>query len=156
MVVQMNGELKIKAEQIIDDAYNKGKNDAKREISLSGEYERAFQRGLDDAWDALRKMVRYFHSSRFNYIFGDKNFNTVITQMSASEVISILEAYEKKDVEKRICSYIQKPCPYEIECAECEVQCSYDRACKKAEVRSCQRKAISRLNDLKAMEEEEE
>lgn len=43
MVVQKNGELIIRAEQIIDEAYNRGKNDAKREISLSGEYERAYQ-----------------------------------------------------------------------------------------------------------------
>lgn len=134
MVVQKNGELKITAEHIIDEAYYRGKNDAKREISLSGEYERAYQRGLDDAWEAVRKMERQLFSSCFADIFGDKDFYTVITRMSASEAIAILEAYEKKDAEKRFCNYIQKPCPYEIECDECEVYCSYDRACKKSEV----------------------
>lgn len=38
---------KSKPEQSID--YVRGYNDAKREIALSGEYERAYQRGKDDA-----------------------------------------------------------------------------------------------------------
>ena len=33
----------------LNDAYNKGYNAAKREIALSGEYERAYQRGKEDA-----------------------------------------------------------------------------------------------------------
>lgn len=116
--------------------YNQGYHDGQADANASKDCkeEESYQKGLDDAWDAVRKMERYLFSSCLRDIFGDKDFYTVITRMSASEAIAILEDYEKKETKKRFCNFIQKPCPYEIECDECEVQCSYDRACKKAEV----------------------
>lgn len=123
------GSLETAMRKGYNQGYHDGQADANARIEL-----KAYEKGLDDAWEAVRKMERQLFSSCFADIFGDKDFYTVITQMSASEAIAILEAYEKKDAEKRYCNYIQKPCPYEIECDECEVYCSYDRACKKAGV----------------------
>ena len=54
-----------KTEQLgdMDAAYCKGYNNAKQEVALSGEYERAYQRGLEDAWKAA---IRYaFNMSEF-------------------------------------------------------------------------------------------
>ena len=99
MVVQKNGELKIKAEHIIDEAYNRGKNDAKREISLSGEYERAYQRGLDDAWEAAKKIVLTVADgglpNETAYVIFGMWFYQVFRDLSVTEAIEKIRKYEQ-------------------------------------------------------------
>ena len=94
MVVQKNGELKIKAEQIIDEAYNRGKNDAKRKI------ERAYQRGLDDAWEAARKSVYWWKDNEegvkvFKELFDSWAVDNLF-KFSASEAIAKIREYEQE------------------------------------------------------------
>ena len=97
MVVQKNGELIIRAEQIIDEAYYRGKNDAKREISLSGEYERAYQRGLDDAWEAAKKSVYWWRDNVkvFKELFESWAVDNLF-KFSASEAIAKIRKYEQE------------------------------------------------------------
>jgi hypothetical protein len=64
MVVQKHGELIIRAEQIIDEAYKKGWEEAcdahdlytREEVDAKYEeaYDKGYQRGLDDAWECAR------------------------------------------------------------------------------------------------------
>lgn len=140
MVVQKNGELIIRAEQIIDEAYNRGKNDAKREISLSGEYERAYQRGLDDAWEASRKICELPKHGGLDWddleeAFGVKSMSRIFEENTANEAIEKIRKYEQdhapgydnckhKDDQFSVCSGCEDGSEYETEtteanCGEC-------------------------------------
>ena len=73
--------------------------DAQKEI------DEAYQRGLDDAWEAARKIVcdESFDSSTLMHIFNRRSsFDGIFGSFSASEAIAKLKAYEEKKEEDDI------------------------------------------------------
>ena len=63
--------------------------------------EQAYQKGLDDAWEACRKMeYMLFNEPQFKECFGDIDFYTVVTKKSASETLQKIREYEEKQTEK--------------------------------------------------------
>jgi hypothetical protein len=91
----------------IDEAYQRGLKDGK-EYGLDESDMReavSYQRGLDDAWAAARKIV--FDSKEggirlldFPTIFGNGTIQQVFRKNSAAEAIEKLKAYEEKQNDK--------------------------------------------------------
>ena len=104
MIIQMNGELKQIADDLIDRAYKKGyeigfdegrksQKDVQnwtRVVDKAEEY----QRGLDDAWKCARKIGR-LDDNKISEIFGDFwSLYGVITVYEAYEAIKKIKEYE--------------------------------------------------------------
>ena len=62
----------------------------------------AYQRGLDDAWEAARKIVcdESFDWNTLLHIFDSRNFEYIFGNFSASEAVAKLKAYEEKQNDK--------------------------------------------------------
>lgn len=92
--------------------YATGYNDAKREISLSGEYEKVYKRGyeeaktefydnryqegLEDAWEAARKIANEDNDSVNFEVFGYTDAFAIIDEFTAKEAIEKIREYEEK------------------------------------------------------------
>jgi len=120
MVVEANGELKFKADQLIDEAYDKGYQAAIDNKSLLTEreavkqaetkYERGYQygyqggfengklKGMEIAWDAARKIAAdtEFSPNVLYEIFGWRSVVDVFMDNSARDAINKIREYEEK------------------------------------------------------------
>lgn len=122
------GNLETAMRKGYNQGYHDGQADANARIN-----QKAYEKGLDDAWEAARKIFN-MPCEDAKRLFYTVYYPEIISNHSAKEAMETLKIYETIDNQsKRFCNYIQKPCPYEIECEECEVYCSYDRACKRSE-----------------------
>lgn len=54
-----------------------------------------YERGLNDAWECVGKMERLLYSDVFSNVFGNTDFYTVVTKMSASEAMTKIKEYEE-------------------------------------------------------------
>jgi len=137
MVVQKNGDMKIKAENLIDEAYNKGYADAL--AARSPEEDVAYQRGLDDAWEAAKKIALAVEDggllNETAYVIFGMRFYQVFRDMSVTEVIEKIRKYEQdhapgcdnckhKDDQFSVCSGCEDASEYETKtteanCGEC-------------------------------------
>lgn len=63
--------------------------------------QKTYEKGLEDAWECVGKMERLLFSGIFSDAFGNTDFYTVVTKMSASEAMQKIEEYEKKQVADR-------------------------------------------------------
>lgn len=66
---------------------------------VSDDIEAAYQRGLNDAWEAARKVYLPENQGglsifELNYVFDVRHINTLFTEFNAKEVIEKLHAYE--------------------------------------------------------------
>lgn len=77
-----------------DTAYKKGLHDGESKCVYCNEY----QRGLDDAWEAAKKIVcdDELDWNTLLHIFNRGNFDGIFGDYSASEAIAKLKAYEEK------------------------------------------------------------
>ena len=77
-----------------DTAYKKGLHDGESKCRYCNEY----QRGLDDAWEAARKIVcdEELDWNTLLHIFNRSNFEGIFGDFSPSEAIAKLKAYEEK------------------------------------------------------------
>jgi hypothetical protein len=85
---QMCGNINMKLTNIVT---QRGQDWKKK---LEAEY----QRGLDDAWEAARKVVcdESFDWNTILHIFNRSSFESIFGDLSASEAIAKLKAYEEK------------------------------------------------------------
>ena len=62
----------------------------------------AYQRGLNDAWEAARKIVcdESFDWNTLLHIFDSRSFEIIFRNFSASEAVAKLKAYEEKQDDK--------------------------------------------------------
>ena len=89
-------------EQVRKEAYDKGYDDATAEIGSDEQAiaEKAYQRGLSDAWEAARKIVLDEWDNGIKYddfyeLFNGKSCKQVLNTLAAAEVIEKLQAYER-------------------------------------------------------------
>ena len=95
----------------IDRAYQQGYADAKSELNVIDlahkEIDRKYVQGLEDAWEAARKIVHDEGLSiqEVGEIFGTVSFNRIVMENTASEAISKIKEYEeqqKQDTEIKV------------------------------------------------------
>lgn len=87
----------------MNEAYNMGYNKGYEEGHRTGEIdgvmnvkldELSYQRGLDDAWEyAAKAEYMLFNQPQYLNCFGDTDFYSLLTKMSASEVIAKIKEY---------------------------------------------------------------
>jgi hypothetical protein len=84
------------AQKEIDEAYKRGLKDGKEYGSDKSDMREAvsYQRGLDDAWDAARKIVEMSDPPYWEVF--DEYKNELFGKITASEAIEKLKAYEEK------------------------------------------------------------
>lgn len=85
---------------VADEAYNKGYKIGKLSCSSKID-EESYQRGLDDAWEAARKIVLNPEDggmtlTDFSAVFSNRSMQSVFKSYSASEAIAKLKDYEEK------------------------------------------------------------
>ena len=89
-----------------DEAYQRGYKDCEtRYCSFDAcpNRQAEYQRGLDDAWEAARKIVcdESFDASTLMHIFNRRSsFDSIFGNFSASEAVAKLKAYEEKQNDK--------------------------------------------------------
>lgn len=99
-------------EEAYDYGYDHGYTDAKNELGQNAidlaheESNRAYQQGLEDAWEAAKKIKRMDIAER-DAIFAEigKSTYSIIMSMPASEVIAKIKEYEdkqKQDTEMKV------------------------------------------------------
>lgn len=77
----------------VNKAYQRGMQHG---MDISKDYEQ----GLNDAWECVGKMERLLFSDVFSDAFGNTDFYTAVTKMSASEAMQKIEEYEKKKADE--------------------------------------------------------
>lgn len=86
--------LKTQVLTCIEAAYDKGYKAAKQDVVAVGN-KSEYERGLNDAWECVGKMERLLYSDVFSNVFGNTDFYTVVTKMSASEAMTKIKEYEE-------------------------------------------------------------
>ena len=100
----------------------------------------AYRRGLDEAWNAVHKIMAEeeeggISSDDLRNIFGLITPRQIIMNYTARDVIDIINEYEEDH--KKACPILDNYCPYpHLQCHECEVHCVMERAKKKLEERN--------------------
>ena len=88
----------------LDKAYKNGYEDGKKtSYNCAGNIEAEYARGLNDAWECVKKIFRMNISER-DAIFAEfgKSTRSVIMDMSASEVMSKIKEYEEQQKQDAI------------------------------------------------------
>ena len=131
----IDGIIKQTRECIIE-AYNKGYKDGCKDgqVVTQQAFDAEYQRGLDDAWEVAREVIRMDSTQQFE-IFGAHGDINVFDIKSASEAVKLYEEYKlKQQKEHDDCSILDDKCPYPwLKCEECEVYCVMKRARKRLE-----------------------
>ena len=85
--------------ELQDEAYQRGINDGS--LDVKQRVEGAYQRGLDDAWEAARKIVTDtdhggIASGTLCEIFGTRGYSYIMQENTAQEAVDKIKAYEDK------------------------------------------------------------
>lgn len=86
--------------ELQDEAYQKGINDGS--LDVKQRVEGAYQRGLEDAWEAARKIAQEWEedSDTEHRVVIDDSIRITLDSMTASEAIAKLKAYEDKQKDR--------------------------------------------------------
>lgn len=89
--------------QMQDEAYKRGINDGSLDVKLR--VEGAYQRGLDDAWEAARRIVvdtdhGGLALGTLSGIFGTQSYSYIMRENTAQEAIDKIKAYEDEQKKK--------------------------------------------------------
>ena len=100
----MTEKLKNLIEDELESAFVHGRTEAESEYRdlLDKAKNEAYQRGLEDAWWAARKIVcdESFDWNTLLHIFDSRSFDIIFRNFSASEAVAKLKAYEEKQDDK--------------------------------------------------------
>jgi hypothetical protein len=101
--------LKTQVSECIETAYDKGYksgiNDGNiNDGTFAAKVKEAYNNGLNDAWECVGKMQRLLYSDIFSDVFGNTDFYTVVTKMTASEAMTKLKEYEEIHIGDEIIS----------------------------------------------------
>lgn len=91
--------------EAFEQGYERGTHDAKR--VFEGHADEAYQKGLDEAWNAVRKLLLLerdggLSTSKIDDMFGGLHCREVVSQFSASAVVNCIRKYEQKEGEERM------------------------------------------------------
>lgn len=102
--IMMNALEGVKAQ--IRKAYDKGYKDGKADTPFTDTEEaenKAYNRGLNDAWDAARKLVHRINGgyteTEKKIIFDNSASDSILLNYTAAEVITRIKVYEDKQIE---------------------------------------------------------
>ena len=93
--------MRRQAQELIDQAYERGfkagydKRIADAKDAWESAENEAYQRGLDDAWEAAKKIHVMFYKD-IEKIFGKPSEHYVYSELSASEAIAKIKEFEEK------------------------------------------------------------
>ena len=103
MTLGNNDDLKLKVEQLIDEAYIRGHEDGKKihEKVRNDDMGYGYQRGLEDAWEWARKIMIYEYPNgisdeQFHKIFDTVNKAYVLKHLTAQEAMQKIKDYERR------------------------------------------------------------
>lgn len=86
-------------EQVRKEAYKDGYNSACKVIDVESKTNTAYQKGLSDAWEAVKKLAR-MDTDTSESITGYFGLHNIMHNLTASEVIEEIRAYEQAQKEK--------------------------------------------------------
>ena len=90
LITESQGDLADRMHEAFDKGFEQG---------LKDNSEEAYRRGLEDAWEAARKIVTSKQSAftgiEMEYIFGTLNYSEIF-ELTASEAIEKIKAYEEQ------------------------------------------------------------
>lgn len=92
-----NDDLKLKLEQLIDEAYQRGNEDAwKRIVDVrSKDIECGYNRGINDTWECGRRITNET-SVVLSKIFGEVDASAVFQRYTPQEAMQKIKNYERK------------------------------------------------------------
>ena len=133
MIVQMNGDLKIKCDEAIDTAYQRGYEDGKKAVEEQAEkitytdideaYQRgyrdgrkdiikqsdfSYQCGLKDAWKCGKRIASET-SFVLSKMFGEVSPSAVFQQYSPQVAMQKIKEYEEQQIEEWVQKHDTKP-----------------------------------------------
>lgn len=95
--------------RIVNRVYDIGYDKARKELQIEEEFDEdrakaikeAYQKGLDDAWECVKKIAAVpsdggFTGARLKLIFNRNYIADIVTNYSASETIAKIKEYEEK------------------------------------------------------------
>lgn len=80
--------------EIFRSCYAKGYNDAKREIAMSGEYERAYERGEDELQNALLAIDKWHNDQKAKVFHGDLGAIAILRNHTAQYIVTEVRRYQ--------------------------------------------------------------
>lgn len=86
--------IKRQAQELIEQAYERGYKAGKESEAIAIQ-DGIYQRGLDDAWEAAKKIHVMFYKD-IEKIFGKPSEHYVYSELSASEAIAKIKAFEER------------------------------------------------------------
>ena len=99
--------------QLQDDAYDKGYAQCQDDYgdAIKHAKDTAYQRGLDEAWECMKKIAFIEKPRDMRDFFGCSTLGGVLIDYSASEAITKLKAYEEKqkaddEIDKKITGFL--------------------------------------------------
>lgn len=97
MMVEMNGDLKWKADEAIDEAYRRGYEDGKKnhEKVRNDDMGYGYQRGLEDAWECVLK-IGELDVEEQKSIFGTYTTRQIALAFTADQAMKKIMDYEYK------------------------------------------------------------
>ena len=95
LIKNMKSELQTSYNKGYEHGYEDGKEEAKN-CDCQKNMESEYQRGLNDAWDIVRRMEIALFDNAFQPIFGETDFYTVVTKKTVSEAMEKIREYEEK------------------------------------------------------------
>jgi len=99
---QIIDRVKSDIDWIAEQAHAKGYNEAKL-IYQNPNAESDYQRGLDDAWEAARKIAQQWKEDTTEYrVVMDDSIRVTLDSMTASEAIEKVKAYEQQKADAEI------------------------------------------------------
>ena len=101
-IIGLQDNVKAEIKFAYNEGYEQGIKDGNiNDGTFAQKVKEAYQNGMDDAWEACRKMeYMLFNEPQFKECFGDIDFYTVVTKKSASETLQKIREYEEKQTEK--------------------------------------------------------
>ena len=89
--------IRRQAQELIDQAYERGFKAGKEEFVTTEAkvVNEAYQKGLDDAWEAARKIASMSYSEQFD-VFNERGNANIFGCNSASEAIEKIRQYEEQ------------------------------------------------------------
>lgn len=131
----MDGQ--VVTQQAFDAEYERGFNDGHKALVKDMDGKTTYQRGLEDAWNVIHKIVADvpeggLDACSLRDIFGLITLPQIISEYSPQDVMQKIKEYEEKH--DRACPILDDYCPYPwLKCEECEVYCVMKRANKAIE-----------------------
>ena len=119
----LQDNIRVEVKAAYDKGYKQGFHDGEGSYLVSKKKEKeaieAYQKGLDDAWKCLRKILDRHEDGMQAEVFGTKYYPDILEKYSASEAIAKIREYEEKQAKKN-CDNCQYKDKLDAKCLFCD------------------------------------